>query len=131
MGFVKVRVKIGNPEKPGISREVELIADTGAIYTVVSRKILEELGIQKRGKRKFKLANGKIVEREVGIIEIEVKGTVAYTTVVFGDENDTQVLGVTALEELGMQVDPTTGELKPMELLLLGVHKTVIESQAF
>ena len=59
MGFVKVRVKIGNPEKPGISREVELIADTGAIYTVVSRKILEELGIRKRGKRKFKLANGK------------------------------------------------------------------------
>lgn len=83
MGFVKVRVRIGNPEKPGVSREVELIADTGAIYTVVSRKILEELGIQKRGKRKFKLANRKIIEREVGIIEIEVKGTVAYTTVVF------------------------------------------------
>ena len=49
----------------------------------------------------------------------------------FGEENDTQVLGVTALEELGMQVDPTTGELKPMELLLLGMHKTVIEPQAF
>jgi hypothetical protein len=29
------------------------------------------------------------------------------------------VLGVTALEEVGLQVDPTTGELKPMELLLL------------
>lgn len=43
----------------------------------------------------------------------------AYITVVFGEENDTQVLGVTALEELGMQIDPITGELKPMELLLL------------
>ena len=83
MGFVKVRVKIGNPEKPSVSKEVELIADTEAIYTVVSKKILEELGIRKRGKRKFKLANGKIIEREVGIIKIEVKETVAYTTVFF------------------------------------------------
>jgi len=128
MGFVKVRVKIGNPEKPSVSKEVELIADTEAIYTVVSKKILEELGIRKRGKRKFKLANGKIIEREVGIIKIEVRETVAYTTVFFGEENDTQVLGVTALEELGMQIDPITGELKPMELLLLGIHKAVIES---
>jgi len=67
----------------------------------------------------------------VGIIEIKVKNTVAYTTVVFGEENDTQVLGVTALEELGMQVDPVTGELKPMEPLLLGIYKTVIEPQGF
>ena len=123
MGFVKVRVKIGNPEKPSVFKEVELIADTGAIYTVVSKKVLEELGIRKRGKRKFKLTDGKIVEREVGIVEIEVKKTVAYTTVVFGEEDDTQVLGVTALEELGMQVDPVTGELKPMELLLLEYRK--------
>ena len=131
MDFVKVRVKIGNPEKPSISKEVELIADTGAIYTVVNKKILEEIGIRKRGKRKFKLADGKIVEREVGIIEIEVRETVAYAAVVFGEENDTQVLGVTALEELGMQVDPVTRELKPMELLLLGIRKAVIESQGF
>jgi len=123
VGFVKVRVKIGNPEKPSVFKEVELIADTGAIYTVVSKKVLEELGIRKRGKRKFKLTVGKIVEREVGIVEIEVKKTVAYTTVVFGEEDDTQVLGVTTLEELGMQVDPVTGELKPMELLLLEYRK--------
>jgi len=123
MGFVRVKVKIGNPEKPGISREVELIADTGAMYTVIYKKVLEELGIRKRGKRKFKLADGKVIEREVGIVEIEVKKIVAYTTVVFGEEDDTQVLGVTALEELGMQVDPVTGELKPMELLLLEYRK--------
>ena len=49
MGFVKVRVKIGNPEKPSVSKEVELIADIEAIYTVVSKKILEELGIRKGG----------------------------------------------------------------------------------
>ncbi|MEM2213258.1 MAG: hypothetical protein QXK12_08380 [Candidatus Nezhaarchaeales archaeon] len=30
-----------------------------------------------------------------------------------------EVLGLTALEGLGLQVDPVTGELKPVELLLL------------
>lgn len=30
MGFVRVRVKIWNIENPGVVREVELLADTGA-----------------------------------------------------------------------------------------------------
>ena len=40
------------------------------------------------------------------------------TVTVFGDEG-LYILGVTALEELGLEVDPITGELKEMELLLL------------
>jgi hypothetical protein len=32
-----------------------------------------------------------------------------------------EVLGVTTLEELGLQVDPVSGELKPLELLLLSL----------
>lgn len=34
---------------------------------------------------------------------------------------DAEVLGVTTLEELGLQVDPVTGELKPLELLFLSL----------
>ena len=119
MGFVKVRVEVGNPEKPGFLKEVELVADTGAIYTVISREVLRELQIRSIGKRKFKLADGSVVEREVGIIQVKVKERVAHTTVVFGEKGDVQVLGMTTLEELGLQVDPITGELKPTELLLL------------
>jgi len=119
VGFVKVRVEVGNPEKPGFLKEVELVADTGVIYTVISREVLRELQIRSIGKRKFKLADGSVVEREVGIVQVKVKGRVAHTTVVFGEKGDVQVLGMTTLEELGLQVDPITGELKPMELLLL------------
>ncbi len=39
-----------------------------------------------------------------------------HTLVVFGDE---YLLGVVTLEELGLQVDPITGELKPLELFLM------------
>jgi len=65
----------------------------------------------------MKLADGRVIQRHIVIVEVEVKGEVAHSNVVFGQEDDDAVLGVTALEELGLQVDPFTGELKPMELL--------------
>ena len=118
MGYVKVKARISNIEKPEKSKEVEFIADT-AIYTIVNKKTLEELEIKPAGKRKFKLANGEIIERDVGICRIDIKDLFTHSMVVFGEERDAEILGVTTLEELGLQVDPVTGELKPMELLLL------------
>ena len=120
MGYVRVKVKISNIERPEKSREIELIADTGAIYTIVKRKTLEELGIKPIGRRRFKLANGDLIERDIGICRIDIGDVFTHSIVVFGEEKDAELLGVTTLEELGLQVDPVTGELRPMDLLLLG-----------
>ena len=38
---------------------------------------------------------------------------------IFAEGSDAEVLGAATLEELGLQVDPVMGELKPLELLLL------------
>lgn len=119
MGFVRAKIKIWNPQKIDRKVEVQLIADTGAMYTVISRKTLEELGLEPTGRRRFKLADGRTIERDVTIAGIEAKERIAHSNVIFGDKGDEPVLGVTALEELGLEVDPITGELKPMELLLL------------
>lgn len=118
MGYVRIKAKISNIET-GNAKEVELIVDTGAIYTIIKRKMLEELGIKPIGKRKFKLANGNVIKREVGLCRIDIQDLFTHSIVVFGEENDVEVLGVTTLEELGLQVDPVSGELKPMELYLL------------
>ena len=37
-----------------------------------------------------------------------------HSNVIFGDDANAIALGVKALEELGLQVDPVTGELKPL-----------------
>lgn len=66
MGRVRVKARVSNIEKPGKSRGVELIVDTGAIYTVVRRATLEELEIKPIGRRKFKLTNG-VLERDIGL----------------------------------------------------------------
>ena len=63
--------------------------------------------------------NKQKIERDVGVAIIELKDRVAGTNVVFGEENDTPVLGVTTLEELGLEIDPVTKQLKPSALLLL------------
>ena len=38
--------------------------------------------------------------------------------VAFGDEDDSAVMGVTALETLGYEFDPVRGELHRVEMLL-------------
>ncbi len=119
MGFVRVKVKVRNPSQKTLESEIELLADTGAIFSMIPAKVLENLKIERRNMRKMKLADGRIIQRHLGIVEVEVKGEAAHSTVIFGEDGDASVLGVTALEEMGLQVDPVTGELKPMELLLL------------
>jgi len=119
MGYVKVNVKVRSIQPPKKETEIQLLADTGAIYTIISSDQLKELGVKPTGKRSFKTADGRIIQRQVGIAEIEIKGQITHSIIVFGEKEDAQVLGVTTLEELGLQVDPVTGELKPLELLLL------------
>jgi predicted aspartyl protease len=119
VGYIRVKAKIWNVEAGGIVKEVGLLADTGAIYSALPRSILEELGVKPMGRRKFRLANNQVLERDVGIVGIEVEGLKTHTIAVFGDEG-VFLLGVVTLEELGLQVDPVRGELKPLELLLMG-----------
>ena len=118
MRYIKVKAKVWNVESPTISKEVELLADTGAVYTVLPSSLLKELKVKPIGRRRFRLANNQIIERDVGIIGIEIKGIKTHTIAVFGDEG-IYLLGVVTLEELGLEVDPIRGELRPMELLLM------------
>ena len=108
-----------NPEQPAKYVELELLVDTGAIHTIIPPEAAEKLEIKSRGKRKFRLADGTVIERDYGVGMVEIRDEVGGATIVFGKENDIPVIGVTTLEAVGLEVDPLTGELKPMELLLL------------
>jgi clan AA aspartic protease len=118
MGFTYVKAKVCNPAEPSRCIEVELLVDTGAIYTVIEKQKLKEIGIEPYEKREFNTVDNRTIEREVGGIIIELEGRKAHTVAIFG-ENDKSVLGVTTLEELGLEVDPITKKLKPMALLLV------------
>jgi clan AA aspartic protease len=122
MGFVHVPVKLfpsGNGSAP---LELEMLVDTGAIFCLIPRPLLKQLGVEPSGKRMFRTIEGRAIEREVGGIKIEIDGRQppAPVPVIFGEERDGPVLGVTALESMGLVVDPAEGTLKPTDLLMLG-----------
>jgi clan AA aspartic protease len=118
MGFVYVTVNIANPAQPERTRALEVLVDTGAILSVIPRVVLEELGIRPITRRRFKAFGGNVL-REVGGVLLEYGGDIAFAQVIFGEEGDAAIIGVTALETLGYQVDSTTGQLKPTEMLML------------
>ena len=107
-GPMYIKVNLSNPARKGKKREVKLLVDTGAILTAVPRKILEELQIKPVGRRRLRVFGGQIVEREIGATLINYAEATAGITVIFAEEKDTPVLGATALEALGYQVDPVT-----------------------
>jgi len=111
LGLTKAKVIVENPETHA-SREVELIVDTGSVLTWISRKVLEELGVKPRRARQFKAIDGRAITREVGVTAIRYEGYGGDVEVIFAEEGDAQVLGVTALETLRLEVDQVTGKLK-------------------
>lgn len=102
MSIVKVMFKIYNPVDVSKYVEVDGIVDTGATYSVASSPLLDS-----------------IVEGNIGGVIIEVMGRKGAVTVIFGEEGDVNVLGVTALEALGLEVNVVKGTLKEAEQLLL------------
>src|SRR5262245_42281984 len=102
MGLTPVTVRVANPADFQRHRDIEFLVDSGASYTVVPKKILGELGISAHSKRFFLLANGEKFERFVGSVDVIYKKRRGAATVVFGEKGDFPLLGVTALEALGL-----------------------------
>ncbi|MFQ6074730.1 MAG: hypothetical protein ACE5Z5_01160 [Candidatus Bathyarchaeia archaeon] len=101
------------------SDEIELLVDTGAIFSSIPRPTLEKLGLRPIERRGMRVYGGDIVERDIGGLVFEYGGNRAMAPVIFGETKDTPILGTTALEALGYQVDPVTKQLKPTELLMI------------
>ena len=118
MGLTHVTVRIANPTEPNRYKDVEFLVDSGAIYMVVPKEVLQELGIRPRSKRSFLLANGEKFERRMGSAEVEYKKRRGAATVIFGEKGDFPLLGVTALEALGLIFDPLHQKLKPVTLMV-------------
>jgi clan AA aspartic protease len=118
MGLTHVTVRIAHPSDSQRHRDIEFLVDSGAIYTVVPKKILKELGINSHSKRSFLLANGEKFERRMGTADVIYKRRHGAATVIFGEKGDFPLLGVTALEALGLIFHPLQQKLKPVALTI-------------
>lgn len=91
----------------------KMFVDTGSTFSILPRKMAEELGVQTAAWReRVVLADGSIREFDVGWGYLEVLGRGTVAKILLSDV-DEPVLGTETLETLGFRVDPVTGKVEP------------------
>ena len=124
MGATHVTVTIRNPAEPDRSWEGLFLVDTGATDSLVPRPHLEALGLKPKGQRTYELADGREIRMDITTADIEFMGEIVGGTILFGEANVEPLLGVTALESVGIEVDPTTQRLKRLPAVRLKSLRT-------
>jgi predicted aspartyl protease len=115
MGFMYVTVGM-SASPDGETRQVRLLVDTGAFYSMAPRALLAELGIAPAYRQKIRLADGRTIERDAGYAFLHYPGRPpGPAAVVFAEPGDALVLGVHTLEGLGLLVDPQAGTIREMD----------------
>ena len=118
MGLTVLEIEVGNPATPDVRERVEFLIDSGAVYSVVPAPILQKLGIGVLDEQEFRLANGMRITRKKGIALFRYGDRVGGADVIFGEEEDSNLLGATTLESLGLVLDPLRRELRPLPMVL-------------
>jgi len=118
VGHVNIKLKLANPIELEKSIEELAIVDTGATFTTLPLSIAKNLNLNVIGKIKVKTAT-KIDQLDQSYAYIEINNKKTVTPVLISKTLDRILIGVITLEALGLAVDPTTGQLKEAEILLL------------
>ena len=118
MGLTFLEVEVGNPANPEVTEKVEFLIHSGDIYSVVPTPILDRLGIKPIAEQEFFLANGAKIARKKGVALFKYGERIGGADVIFGEDEDSILLGVFTLEALGLVLDPLRRELKPLPMVL-------------
>ena len=119
MGATYVTVRITNPAEPDRFWEDLFLVDTGATDSLVPRPQLEAIGLVPKGSRVYERADGSDLVLDVTTADIEFMGEIVGGTIIFGDAGAEPLLGVTALESVGIEVDPRNQRLKRLPAVRL------------
>jgi len=112
MGMTHVTVTVRNPAPPNETWEGLFLVDTGAVDSLVPGKFLKQIGLVPKGERIYELADGSEVKMKITTGDLEFMGEIVGSTLIFGADDAEPILGVTALESVGIEVDPRSQRLK-------------------
>ena len=119
VGITHVTAKIRNPAMPAKYWEGLFLVDAGAVDSLVPRKHLETIGLKSKSQRIYELADGSEIKMDITTADIEFMGDIVGGTIIFGDNDAEPILGVTALESVGIEIDPQNQRLKRMPVTRL------------
>ena len=119
MGSTPVTVTIRDPAEPHRTWEGLFLVHTGARDSLVPRQPLESFVLAPKGRRVYELADGRETRMDITTADIEFMGEIVGGTILFGESNVEPLLGVTALESVGIEVEPNNQRLRRLPAIRL------------
>ena len=118
MGLTHIAVTIRNRDS-NQTFSGKFLVDTGSTDSMVPAGELKRIGITPIGKKTYELASGALEEFEISYAEFSFLDERIVGRVIFGPDNTEPILGVIALESMGVIVDPVNQTLKKLPALPL------------
>jgi clan AA aspartic protease len=116
MGVTFVELTVAHLNDPQRSVTEQFLVDSGATHTVLPERIWKTLGLEPVDTVRVRLADGRVTTRPVGFAMVRFDGHMAPTRVLLGEPDDSLLLGVVTLEEMGLMLDPLKRTLSAMEI---------------
>ena len=118
----QVGVTVGNVQDAARSFTERFWVDTGALYTFVPEDRLHAIGFAPLRSRELLLADGRRDRRLMGEAKLAIEGLEDALTcqIIFAPAGSLCLLGATALEAFGVDVDPASRRLKPILAIIGG-----------
>lgn len=98
------------------------MVDTAATYSVFPRDLLERLQIKAIDTATFELGDGRVVDWQIGSVDVRIDGKERPTLCVFGELGVPALLGAVTLENFLLAVDPVHKRLTPVRGYILAIH---------
>lgn len=112
MGIIQVTATVRNTAQPDRSWDGLFLVDTRSTDCVVPANAMRSIGLEPMGSRTYELADGRKSTVGIVVAQIEFMGEFVGATVGFGPDDVEPILGLTALESVGIEVDPFSQRLK-------------------
>jgi clan AA aspartic protease len=119
MGLTHVTVTLKSLESRDGEYEADFLVDTGATDSLAPSVELKKIGVKPVGTTTYELADGTKKEYPFGLVRIELMGEITAGRVIFGADDAEPLIGVTALESVGITVDPANQTLKRLPAIPL------------
>ena len=119
MGTIHIDTTIRNPAEREKCWEGRFLVDTGATDSVVPKRHLHAIGLHAEDTRLYELADGTEVTLGITVARIELMDTFTAGIVIFGEDEVEPILGVTALESIGVEIDLRNQRLKRLPAVRL------------
>ncbi len=126
MGITHVTARVVDVGRTGVPYEADFLVDTGSLHCLVPAGAIYRARVEPEGRRVYELASGEPIELQYGFARVSFLGDETVSHVIFGADHAEPILGVVALENTGVMVDPVTQTLKRLPAMPLKSTRTAL-----